>query len=152
LGLATGMAARWCDRTITRRLTRQRMNHKERIRTSWDRRGTSDTRFALTSAGHFISGQPARRRLIGRHRDGPKSRPAITVQEFDLVTVVLAATLEELVYRGFLVSACWLLPVVTLQIAALVGLVLMFALSHVWFGWVHVLAKLPLGALTMLSV
>jgi membrane protease YdiL (CAAX protease family) len=57
------------------------------------------------------------------------------------------AVLEELVFRGFLLSACARLPGIVGALAVL-GVVAAFALSHIWFGWLHVIAKLPLGVVT----
>jgi hypothetical protein len=51
-----------------------------------------------------------------------------------------------------LVSLCFLLPEPWLVALALAGTLAAFATSHVWFGWTHVLAKLPLGALALICV
>ena len=62
------------------------------------------------------------------------------------------AVLEELIYRGFLVRSAFLLPALPLAAGAIVGIVLIFALAHLQFGWEHVMAKLPLSALAMVAV
>ena len=66
--------------------------------------------------------------------------------------VGLIAVLEELVFRGFLLSACLQVNSTAGATVAIVGLVAAFGLSHIWFGWIHVLAKLPLGAIATIAV
>jgi membrane protease YdiL (CAAX protease family) len=65
------------------------------------------------------------------------------------LTLVVVAILEELIYRGFLVKACFLLPNPALIVAANIGCLAFFSLGHIRFGWVHVLAKTPLGILAL---
>jgi membrane protease YdiL (CAAX protease family) len=59
------------------------------------------------------------------------------------------AILEELLYRGFLVKACFLLASPVLIVFANLACLAFFSLGHVRFGWVHVAAKTPLGMLAL---
>jgi membrane protease YdiL (CAAX protease family) len=67
-------------------------------------------------------------------------------------SLLIAAVLEELVYRGLLVSVCYLPAGIGWNALLLLVMMTVFALSHIWFGWAHVLAKLPLSATTMVTV
>jgi membrane protease YdiL (CAAX protease family) len=64
-------------------------------------------------------------------------------------TLVAIAILEELIYRGFLVKVCFLLAGPVLIVFANLACLAFFALGHVRFGWVHVVAKTPLGMLAL---
>lgn len=95
------------------------------------------------------------RRLLRRGRspavrsDRGIGRPSFRRDEFPLWAAIAVAALEELVYRGMLVRASLLVDPGGLAALALVGTVVAFGLSHVWFGWAQVRAKLPLGALAL---
>jgi membrane protease YdiL (CAAX protease family) len=92
-----------------------------------------------------------RRRQLGLQRVQRTGAPSLDVARSPLVALTAIGALEELVYRGVLLSACLLVPVAALRDAALAATVAAFALSHVWYGWPHVLAKLPLGVLALAS-
>jgi membrane protease YdiL (CAAX protease family) len=62
--------------------------------------------------------------------------------------LLVIAALEEFIYRGLLIGVCFLLPNGGLMTFALIGNIVAFALSHIWFGWPHVLAKFPLSVVT----
>jgi len=68
------------------------------------------------------------------------------------LVLILIGALEEIIFRGFLVESCFLIPQSVLRAAALAGTVALFAAGHVQFGWTQVFAKLPLGALALVSV
>jgi hypothetical protein len=67
-------------------------------------------------------------------------------------SLIVAASLEELVYRGWLIEACRLLPERGLREGAMVLSVVAFAFLHLDFGWAHVLAKGTLGSIALLGV
>jgi CAAX prenyl protease-like protein len=69
-----------------------------------------------------------------------------------LPTVIAVGCLEEVVYRGALNGVCMLVAAAPLRVAALAGATVVFAVSHVWFGWSHVLGKLPFSAAATASV
>lgn len=62
-----------------------------------------------------------------------------------LELLVAVAVGEELVFRGLLTRLALLLPGVWLAAGGLVVAAAVFACSHVFFGWVQVLAKTPLA-------
>jgi len=70
-------------------------------------------------------------------------------QPFVLTSSV--GVLEELVFRGVLLQLCMGFSSRPTIAIALVALIIMFALSHVWYGVEHILAKLPLSIFTTLS-
>jgi Type II CAAX prenyl endopeptidase Rce1-like len=88
-----------------------------------------------------------RSRRAGAQR-GSSAGPPLDPRAFPLWGDVSVGALEELIYRGFLVQAALLLaapyaaPVLAATAAA-------YALSHIWFGWRHVAAKLPLSLLAL---
>jgi hypothetical protein len=55
-------------------------------------------------------------------------------------------------YRNVLVNASFLLGSWLAVAAGLCGTLALFAVAHVRFGWLHVVAKLPLGALALATV
>lgn len=70
----------------------------------------------------------------------------------DLLIVLSVAVLEEIIYRGVLVQASFMLPSSLSVSIGLILTVIWFALTHLRFGWPHVCSKLPLGGLSLLSV
>lgn len=87
--------------------------------------------------------------LGGGARREPPAPPGTTgtldPRQFPLGTVLAVAVAEEAFYRGVLLRAA-LLPPGWVGPALAVATVAAFALAHVTFGWPHVLAKAPLGA------
>src|SRR5438094_750970 len=71
------------------------------------------------------------------------------LDEFGLVPMVTTAVLEELVYRGVLVRACFESPSSALLVISLTATVFAFSLTHINFGWPQVFAKVPLSALAL---
>lgn len=71
--------------------------------------------------------------------------------KFSLVTILLIAVFEEILFRGYLVQCCNLLPGILSEIA-LVMTVLVFGISHASFGLWQVIAKIILGGFCMATV
>jgi membrane protease YdiL (CAAX protease family) len=65
--------------------------------------------------------------------------------------LIVVAILEEVVFRGLLVQVCLELPDTALIVAVLSGSLVMFSLSHLSFGWPHVVGKFPLGVVTLVG-
>lgn len=153
VGLAVGHLARRGDRAVVRAFNRRTVMRRRDDLSSRPGAAMMRPQVRPSFAGTlpFTGGQQARRRLITRRtrRSLPSSFAA---QNPTLPVLVIGAGFEELVFRGFLVSVCFLLPHAALTALALVGTVAAFALFHVWFGWAHVLAKLPLGLLCLVAV
>lgn len=66
-----------------------------------------------------------------------------------VVSLIMVAILEELVYRGFLVRMCLLLDHPVWTAVALGASVSFFALTHIRLGWIQVLAKTSLGVFAL---
>jgi hypothetical protein len=89
-----------------------------------------------------------RRRLTRRARYTPVMRPAVaappTAAHATLALLLAVAVVEEVLYRGVLVDLSLELPVAAAA-ACIAATVLAFAAAHVYWGWIEMLAKLPLG-------
>lgn len=66
-------------------------------------------------------------------------------------SIIAVGSLEEIIYRGFLTALCLSLLSFNASIMALFGVTLLFALSHINFGVIHVLSKFILGVVCLLS-
>lgn len=145
VGISAGFAASWCDRKIVRALWRRASAEGGRP----IRRGRPAV-FSTPYAGPFAA---PRASACDAHalRASPPRRDTqeSPVRDYGATWLVVVAVLEEVIYRGLLVRACFLLPTVSWVVAALVASAVLFALAHLRYGWTHVLAKLPLGALTL---
>jgi hypothetical protein len=153
VGLAAGAIAKWSDRAILRSISRRSVLRRRRGyqgRTTAASTARSGPRPSRATSVPF-AGQPATRRELSLHRVGQRFERAFTLHDAGVWPYVVAAALEEVVYRGFLVGVCFLLPGTVLIAFALAGTVVAFALTHIWFGWEHVAAKLPLGAATLVA-
>jgi Type II CAAX prenyl endopeptidase Rce1-like len=154
-GIVAGWVAGWADRAIIRRTSRWQQISANRS----GPKGSSTTRLTHNAVPRNLrpsliptAGQAARRRDIGLHEGRQSFRLSATELQFGFWSIAIASVLEELIYRGFLVQVCFLLPNRFLIAVALAGTLIVFALSHIQFGWSHVLAKFPLGALALISV
>jgi membrane protease YdiL (CAAX protease family) len=97
------------------------------------------------------------RRSLRRRRSGGAvftagSGTVADAYGFGLSSLVLIAGLEEVIYRGWLLQACRLVPSTLLSAVAVGASLLAFSLVHLRFGWTHVLAKTPLGTLALAGV
>lgn len=154
IGLATGLLACWCDRKILRHLSRRRfVRVKPNGGGGLGYSGRSQPASKLFGGFEYI---PVAGRLVGKRRSGLLKAEQdlrsfseirqVEVSSFVIVTIV--AVLEEMIFRGFLLNLCFALETRYLITIAVLGTILFFALSHIHFGWPHVLAKFPLGVLT----
>lgn len=64
--------------------------------------------------------------------------------------LILTALLEEIIFRGYLIQFCFLLPKVFI-VFGLIGTVITFAFSHASFGPHQILAKFILGAVCLVA-
>ena len=145
VGAAAGVAALRCDRAVVR-------HGRRRGR----RRGRAARRTAPRAAQRFDpsrvaatewSGSGGVRRKVGAHRVSRDLRYEGDAATTSSGVMAAIAVLEELIFRGFLLQACLWLPG-GLAVPAVAALVATFAASHIWFGWLQVAAKLPLGVIT----
>jgi hypothetical protein len=95
-----------------------------------------------------------RRSLTRRTRYAPAMRPAVaappTAAHAALALLLAVAVLEEVLYRGVLVDLSLELPVAA-AVACIAATVIAFAAAHVYWGWIEMLAKLPLGLAALLA-
>jgi hypothetical protein len=145
LGVVAGEAALRCDRSVVRLGAR-------RLRPVARRPGLPQAaRIGTPTIVAGRLGSRGARRKLGAHRLAADSHLGRDSAAMSKGLVAAVAVLEELVFRGFLFFACLRLSGVGAP-AAVVALVGAFALTHVWFGWIQVAAKLPLGLLATLCV
>jgi membrane protease YdiL (CAAX protease family) len=146
-----GLAASISDRAIVRHCVRRRlMNLAAPVPRTGQRRHTRRGYRVASVTRVAVAGELARKRTLGLPADPLAMWQRNTEQHFKALPLVLLAAFEELLYRGFLIHVCLMLHT-SLAILAVTGTVVAFALSHIVFGWPHVLAKFPLGLLTTIS-
>ncbi|MFE1765207.1 CPBP family intramembrane glutamic endopeptidase [Streptomyces angustmyceticus] len=144
LGTGAGPLIAAADTAITRRLGRRTASRVARpVRGPAARPQARATR-PVGQAARLTGAKPTRsadRRWTPNRRDTDVALP--------LVWLVTVGVLEEFVFRGVLTGVAMALPgwgtrtlVLTLATAA-------FALSHIFFGWAQVVAKLPLSLATL---
>ncbi|HEV8561847.1 MAG TPA: CPBP family intramembrane glutamic endopeptidase [Actinophytocola sp.] len=146
LGPAVGYAVIRLDRAIT----------------GWWGRGyghaVRDNRSVALRSGHArpagvaagSTGGQARRTGLTEARNDFAPTSADLQVRLPLLLGVAAA--EEVVHRGVLLALALRVPSPVLAGFAVLGVQLVFALSHVFFGWGQVLSKLPLAALCTVAV
>jgi len=145
IGLSAGVFAIWSDRTIIRAVNRRMKTRNQRR--PRQRRLAS---VAFQALPQRIN--PHRPSLVihyPRNRVRQNYYQVIAdARHVGLWLLLAIAVLEEFVYRGLFIGLCFLLPNGGFIAVALIGNMLAFSLSHVWFGWPHVLAKVPLSVTT----
>jgi Type II CAAX prenyl endopeptidase Rce1-like len=146
-----GLAASISDRAIVRHcIRRQFSNLTPSVRTEQRRR--TQGAYRVSSIRRMpVAGESTRKRTLGLPADSHAMWQRNHEQQFNVLPLVLLAGLEELLYRGFLLHVCLMLQTSVPVMLAVTGTVVAFALSHIVFGWPHVLAKFPLGLLTTIS-
>ena len=95
-----------------------------------------------------------RRSLRRRAPYTPVIRPAVaappTAAHTTLALLLAVAVLEEILYRGVLVDLSLELPLVAAALC-IAATVVAFAAAHVYWGWIEMVAKLPLGLAALLA-
>jgi membrane protease YdiL (CAAX protease family) len=147
-GIVLGWAVIRVDRWIVRFIARRSLSNGTR-ETVGQRRSRIERRPGWTVRPVGSTGGPSDRKNTSwsARRSDRSAKPLSSVW-----VLVAIGVLEEIIFRGFLVEACFMIPSRAWMVLALIGSVLVFALAHVQFGWAQVFAKLPLGALTIASV
>jgi hypothetical protein len=153
LGPAIGMIARRLDRMIVRHAGRRRPAQSSSSRGAVSATARSggampQMRPAPTEGALLLGGTV--RRQPGVHR-GRNTQTQVDPREFGAATVIAAAVAEELFYRGVLLRAV-LLPGPWPGALLVAATVVAFLLSHLTFGWPHVVAKAPLGVGALAAV
>jgi membrane protease YdiL (CAAX protease family) len=142
--IAAGIAAHRFDRAILRRLARR----------SGAAGMPAPRPGAVGLPGPPLAFQQnrVRRRKLGAGRSGVQRAYGADATDFPLPTIVAVAVLEEAVYRGVLLTLCVAIAAPALSALAVAASLAAFALAHVPFGWAHVAAKCPLGALSLVAM
>ena len=148
VGLATGIISTSLDRKITRQLLQRRAAGARPLRSTRQ----IPRPLVVRSVGAPGSSGTAKKKMSARQQDRQRVLREVDAQPPGLRSTSGVAILEELLYRGLLVRACFLLPSIILAAPALLATSLIFALSHIRYGWPHALAKLPLSLLCLLVV
>jgi len=91
---------------------------------------------------------PQRTRPSG-HSMPPWSLHSVWSPQTRLFVLLTSAGLEEVAFRGFMLQTFLFVRPFVAQAALVAALIPVFALTHLWFGWTQVAAKLPLAALTL---
>src|SRR5215217_6937945 len=153
-GAVAGWAAGRAEQTIIRRSSRWQLilTSQSGPKGGSTVRRTGDPRSRRVRPAPILTAGVAKKRAIGMRKGWESFHLSPAELQFGFWSIMMASVLEELVYRGFLVQACFLLDDRFLMVMALVGTLLVFALSHIQFGWLQVLAKFPLGALALMTV
>ena len=146
IGAVVGHLARQVDRRIVRAAARSKVRWFARPSRPQAPTAMRTARFTATKSPLLLGGSNRRPPHRGADVSG-----AVDPREFPLRTVITVAIAEELFFRGVLLQAAllagwWAGPLLV------VGTVLLFSLGHLAFGWAHVIAKAPLGALTASAV
>jgi membrane protease YdiL (CAAX protease family) len=137
------------DRAIVRRYSRLRARNERAAGGAHLGRLTPQIRSVQAVFGRK-QGSP---RVVGAERMQERWDPMPGGMRLRLPWLLAVALLEELVFRGFLVQLLCSFSSVFVLVAGLIGVGLVFCLSHVFFGWAQVLAKVPLCVVaTVLAV
>ncbi|GGX74254.1 CPBP family intramembrane glutamic endopeptidase [Streptomyces hiroshimensis] len=148
-GAACGLLVIWSDGAVTRWSA-----GRARARTTTAGRGSArrpqEARVRSmrpVRAPGASPGDGPRRRVMGIAKGRGGYVPTAEDYRVGLGWLLAVAVLEELVFRGVLLRMALRPGHDGLRVAGVVGVVVMFALSHIFFGWAQVLAKLPLSVL-----
>jgi membrane protease YdiL (CAAX protease family) len=150
LGIPIWQIATRCDRYIVRALER---------RSALGRRRLAGTSHAFGEPWSAIrAAQPIEDRSRSPRRADPsralRDRPtglALLEHQPSAWGLVVVGCLEELPYRAILVQSCLALGGGAATGLALAGTVVAFGLSHVEFGWSHVVSKTCFGGLALVG-
>jgi hypothetical protein len=154
VGALAGWSARRADGAINRHVADWQRRRKEQFRRG-SSAATARQHRELTLRVHHLpfrqASRSTQRRATGVEETQWNAR-RVAEEHLPSLNVLLAvAALEEVSFRGYLLQACLRLPTVTLAAAAVFSIGVLFALSHVFFGWREVLAKAPLSAVATVS-
>ncbi|HMJ97062.1 MAG TPA: CPBP family intramembrane glutamic endopeptidase [Thermoleophilaceae bacterium] len=149
-GLAGGLGAKRFDQLILRTLERRHAASGQHVRGT--ARGRVADRYPRTETVGLDQAVAPRRRPSGVWRIQRKRRAVLAGWSWGFASSSVVAALEEMLHRGVLLETARLLPGQLLFATACAGLVLVFALTHIWFGLRQVAAKLPLGVVALVLV
>lgn len=133
------------NRFTQRRNSENRFMPKGKNNYYYSRTGPGNAILSLASTYRFF--HKSNLKKIHEHYVAYETKRA----PFSLVTIVLIAVFEEMLFRGCLVQCCYLLPAALCKVA-LISTVIVFGMSHVSFGLWQVIAKTILGGFCMATV
>jgi len=152
LGVLGGALAVKADRWIIRTCTRRSLHDPQSRSKYHSPAARIDSLIGPRSTVPIYSSMTlSERRRLSTPRQGRRtSHQDLDYRDTRVIVVIVAAALEEVVYRGLMVKLCFLFLLnLRILIPLLIGTTVLFALSHVWFGWPNVFAKWPLGAIAL---
>lgn len=167
LGLGFGLASTRLDRRIVRRLSRARSRSRSQRERNREQRKQRQNQRASAFGGANVRLMPDKVRPISSTGGGAKAEAETGAkakadepgrfaawieahrehQLSSALILVAIALLEELIFRGFLLSGCRLIEQPILEHLAIVATCAAFALAHIRFGWAQVASKIPLSIL-----
>jgi membrane protease YdiL (CAAX protease family) len=65
--------------------------------------------------------------------------------------LIAIAIFEEIIYRGWLIETCRLIPAPALRASSMILSILVFACIHLHLGWANVVRKAGLGSIALMS-
>lgn len=98
-----------------------------------------------------ISNKRSSTTSLSRSRPQNELGKTIPRQELNVISAVGVGMLEEIIFRGILLEFTLMLPSPFLIILGLIFNVIWFSLSHIEFGWQHIISKVPLGVFALLG-
>jgi hypothetical protein len=148
VGCLAGAIARWSDRAIVRAVAR----HRVVAAPAWGATSgvTGRSRGTTPEPGALLLGGPSARAPRGQRLQTQVQ--ARDPRQFPLATVLAIAVLEEGFFRGVLLQTALIPNAVWADVGFVSMTLLAFSAAHVYFGWQHVIAKTPLGMVTVTSV
>ncbi len=148
IGLFLGWFVLEVELMINRYFQRQKMSNPQKIsqdRYYYLRQGPANT--VLSLAPHSNFRKKTNLKMLHEHYASHETNQT----HFSLVIVLLIALFEEMIFRGYLITSCYLLPNSILNVA-LAATVLIFGISHASFGLRQMISKTILGACCMMAV
>jgi hypothetical protein len=146
LGPAVGLLVIHADRVITR-WWGSRTGHSLR-----DNRSMTVRSGRARPAGVAVASTGAEVRATGLMEARNDFAPSAADLRVRLPLLLAVAVAEEVVHRGVLLALALSIGQPVVAWSAAIGAQLVFAVSHVFFGWGQVLSKLPLAGLCTAAV
>lgn len=147
IGLSLGWLVSYFEIKINR-FTQRHLNQSiqtKRYTQYYARQGPAFSVLSLSPAVNFHS-KSYLKRMHEHYSENETKQP-----NFSLILILLIAVFEEIIFRGYLIQLCNLLPH-GIANSALVFSVIVFSISHASFGVHQMMAKAILGSCCMASV
>lgn len=148
IGLALGPIAVWSDRAINRFLFRRRKPENAYTNNKSQQLIYNRQRLIQVKAkrGGGLNQIAKRGTVSSRDTNGSD------LEKMTLWSLLTVAVLEEIIFRGWLITVCFSLPgKIWVAIGIFITLIV-FCLSHIQYGWLQVIGKLPLGVVALVPV